>query len=72
MIKSDSVKRYATNKNVSQWRIAEKIGVSEATIQRKLRHDFISEDEAKNFFHVIDEIVQAREATEEEGNKRHG
>lgn len=57
-----TLKDYARNKGVAQWEIAEKLGMHEVTLCRKLRVE-LTEDEALDVKHIIDAI--AKEKTNE-------
>lgn len=54
-----SIKDYAKLKGVTQWEIADKLGVHENTINRKFRKELSTEEE-KELKTVIDEIAQGK------------
>ena len=53
------LRRYLREKGVFLWMIAEKMGISEPTISRKLRHELTAKELAE-FKTVIDEIAEER------------
>lgn len=50
------IRQYAKIKGAFLWEIAEKVGISEPTITRRLRRE-LPVAEKKRFFEVIDEIA---------------
>lgn len=48
------LRTYAMSKGVKQWQIAEKLGVSESVLCRKLRHE-LSEDDKSKIYQAIDQ-----------------
>lgn len=48
-------------KGVFQWEVAEKMGIAEMTLVRKLRRE-LPETEKKNIFAIIDELATAKNA----------
>lgn len=56
---ADELKMYARNASVPLWAVAEKVGVSEFTFSRLLRH--ITEEEKEKYCHVIDDIKAGEE-----------
>lgn len=58
------MKKAIREAGVCQWQIAERLGMSEFTFSRKLRHELAGE-ERKKVLAAIDQIVAERE---EEGN----
>ena len=51
---SITVKSYAHTKGVRLWEVAERMGISEFTLSRWLRH--VSDEDFKKYKSVIDEI----------------
>lgn len=49
------IKSYARSKNVYLWEIADKLGISDATMSRKLRYE-LSGEEKELIVSIIDEI----------------
>ncbi len=58
MLNSD-IRARAKSKRVYLWEIANKLGVSEMTLTRRLRRE-LSEDEKQRIFSFIDEIAKER------------
>ena len=54
------VRVYASDRGVFLWQIAEEMGVSEATLTRKLRKP-LPETEREKIFSVIDELTNGGE-----------
>ena len=54
------IRDYAKIKGVFLWEIAEKVGISEPTITRRLRRE-LPIAEKKRFFEVINEIAAEKE-----------
>ncbi|MDY2821036.1 MAG: hypothetical protein SOT37_01515 [Oscillospiraceae bacterium] len=52
------IRNYAREKGVFLWRVADKLGMHEATLSRKLRH--LTDEERAELFAVIEEL--SREA----------
>lgn len=53
------VKQEVIGSGVRLWQVAEKIGISEFTFSRKLRHDF-TEDEHHKIVQAIDDIINGK------------
>ena len=54
--KNNDLKLYAASKGVRLWQVAEKFGIMDATLSRKLRKEFSQEDAAK-FKAYVDEVA---------------
>lgn len=54
-----TLKDYARNKGVAQWEIAEKLGMHEVTLCRKLREPLSAKDEV-GLIAIIDEIAREK------------
>ena len=55
---TQELKQMMKNKNVKQWQIAAKIGVSEFTFSRWLRCDVITKEKADLIINAISELVE--------------
>lgn len=53
------IRRKLKETNVMQWQVADKLGVSEMTLVRKLRYE-LPEAEKQKIFSVIDEIAEEK------------
>lgn len=53
------IRSYAIEKGVCLWKIADALGVSEATMTRKLRHE-LSAEEKEQMLLAVDKIVSER------------
>ncbi len=53
---NEKIRLYARKKGVPLWKVAEKIGVSEATFNRRLRHELPTE-ETDRLIAVIDDCL---------------
>ncbi len=53
---NEIIRQKAKSKKVSMWRIAEKIGINESVLSRKMRHE-LSKDETQQIMKVIDELA---------------
>ena len=49
------IKKYAAEKKVRIWQIADKLGIADYSLSRKLRHE-ISDEEKVRIINIIDEI----------------
>lgn len=58
-MENKAIREYAKKKKVWIWQIADAMGVSEATISRRLRHE-LSDYEKKKFTSAIDSIADGR------------
>ncbi|MBQ4424570.1 MAG: hypothetical protein II882_02400 [Lachnospiraceae bacterium] len=54
------IRERAKASGVAQWEIAECLGIHEAVLSRKLRHE-LSDDEKAKIFEIIDQIKERRE-----------
>lgn len=54
--RNNELKFYAANKGVRLWQVAEKYGITDATLSRKLRKEFSKED-ADAFRSYVDDIA---------------
>lgn len=59
MITKDIIKKYASEKDVYLWEIAEKLGFSDFYFSRLLRHP-LPEAKANEIFSIIDSIAESR------------
>ena len=59
MITKEIIKKYAKEKGVYLWEVAEKMGLSEFYFSRLLRHP-LSKDKAQEIFSIIDSIAESR------------
>lgn len=55
-VKNLEIRRKLKETKVMQWQVADKLGVSEMTLVRKLRYE-LSEAEKQKIFSVIEEIA---------------
>lgn len=54
MLNAD-IKTYAKTKGVKQWEIAECLGIHEAVLSRKMRHE-LSQEEKEEFKKAVDQV----------------
>jgi hypothetical protein len=54
------IRLYASGKGVKLWELAKALGISEATLTRKMRVE-LSDDEQKQFYKAIDTVYSERE-----------
>lgn len=54
-MKNQELRTYAKSKKVCFWEVAEKLGICEATMTKRLRHELPPEEKAQ-IFAIIDEI----------------
>lgn len=54
---NNDIKTTAKNKGVMLWQIAEALGIADATLSRKLRHELPAEEKQK-IFKIIDELKE--------------
>ena len=59
-LSNSDVRTKARENGVRLWEIADKLGISEPTITRKLRHE-LPADEKQRILAVIDEITAAKQ-----------
>ena len=57
-ITNNDIKSTAKSKGVLLWQIADKLGITDATFSRKLRHELPPEEKQK-IFSIIDELKGA-------------
>ena len=57
------VRKYAKNKSVRLWEIADYLGKSEATVTRLFRHE-LSDEQKADFIKVIEEIAAKKNKKE--------
>lgn len=55
--KNEEIRTQAKNKNIKHWQIADYLGISEATLTRKLRHD-LSPEEKERVLKAIEKIKE--------------
>ena len=56
---NSDLRNYAASKGVKLWEIAEKLGINDGNLSRKLRRE-LSDDEKARCFKLIDEIAAAK------------
>lgn len=56
---NQSIRNEAKKRGVKFWQIADELGISEATITRKLRHE-LSNAERERFLAAINRVVQQK------------
>ena len=54
---NQEIRETAKNKRVRLWQIADKLGISEPTMTRKLRHE-LAEDEKNHILNIIHELAE--------------
>lgn len=55
-MKNAQIRSYAMSKRVRLWEVAERLGISESTMTRKLREE-LSAEEQERIISLIDEIA---------------
>ena len=60
-MKNQDIRVTAKLKGVKLWEICDKLGISEPTMTRKLRHE-LSQEEKEKIFSIIDEIAKEKTA----------
>lgn len=50
------IRKYAKDRKVRLWEVAEALGINETLLSRKMRHE-LDESEKKQLFNAIDKIV---------------
>lgn len=58
-MENNMIRTYAKNHGVSLWQLADRLGISENTIGRRLRRPLTKDDEIL-YIHTIDQIVSER------------
>lgn len=53
---NQEIRNYAFCKNVKLWKIADKLGITDGSLSRKLRKE-LSEEEKQKIFKIIDELA---------------
>ncbi|MGN1379980.1 MAG: hypothetical protein ACI4W0_00275 [Bacilli bacterium] len=53
---NQEIRNYAFCKNVKLWKIADKLGITDSSLSRKLRKE-LSEEEKQKIFKIIDELA---------------
>lgn len=56
---NDEIKLAAAGKGIKLWEIAEKLGITDGNLSRKLRHE-LSEDMKLKIYKIIDELADRR------------
>lgn len=64
-MKNIDIRTYAKQKSVMLWQIADKLGISDVSFSKKLRHE-LPEAEKERIRNIIDEVAAEREAAEHE------
>lgn len=57
------IRDYAQNRGVKLWQIADKLGIQDSNLSKKLRHQ-LPLDEETEILNLIDELVAERELYE--------
>ena len=60
MLCNQDIRLYAKNSGVRLWQVAEALGIWEATLSRKLRHELPLEEKTK-ILGIIDTLAQERQ-----------
>lgn len=60
MLCNQDIRLYAKRSGVRLWQVAEALGIWEATLSRKLRHELPPEEKIK-IFGIIDTLAQERQ-----------
>lgn len=53
---NQKIRKYAQDKKIKLWQIAERLGLQDSNFSRKLRHE-LSEHETKAVIAIIDELA---------------
>lgn len=61
-----NIRKVAKAQRVQLWAIADALGISEATIQRRLRHE-LPEDEQQRILQIINDLAAEREEVRKNG-----
>lgn len=56
---NEAIKNHARKKKVNMWELADKLGIADTTLSRKLRHELTIE-ETESALQLIDEIAAER------------
>lgn len=60
MLCNQDVRLYAKSSGIRLWQVAEALGMWDATLSRKLRHELPREEKGK-IFEIIDRLAQERQ-----------
>lgn len=63
MKENNDIRVYAKTKGVYLWEVAEKMGILDASLSRKLRRE-LPQNEKKNIFSIIDNIASQKTAAQ--------
>lgn len=58
---NESCRRHAKNNGVYLWQVADRLGISESALTKKIRHEF-SDKDREAFINAVDQIVKERAA----------
>ena len=58
---NNDIRTYAKGKSVYLWEVAEEMGILDASLSRKLRHE-LPQDEKERIFKIIDTIAEKKAA----------
>lgn len=61
MLFNQTIRATAKNRGVRLWEVADKLGISEPTMTRKLRRE-LSESEKQEIIKIIDELAEKKAA----------
>ena len=59
-MKNQDIREYAKSKNILLWQIADKLGINDGNLSRKLRREFTPE-ENRQIGKIIDELAEEHE-----------
>lgn len=60
-MKNKDMRRYAAERNIHLWQIAESLGIADSNFSRKLRKE-LSDEQKKEIFCIIDKLVAEEQA----------
>ncbi len=63
------LKKYARDRGVKLWQIAERFGVSDVMFSKRLRHE-LSKEDAERFMKYVDDITAIGGEANEENHKK--
>ena len=56
MLKNGEIRNHAAQKKVRFWRVAERLGIADCTLAKRMRHE-LSEQEKQRVLSIIDKIA---------------
>ena len=62
-MKNTDIRKYAKDKGVFLWQVAQELGISDPTMTRRLRKE-LTEWDKRRFFCIIDKIAEQNELEE--------